>query len=248
MTPKEFATYVRLMTKTNSSTFTDAEILALMKVRQSEIAEAVLEADEDILLLPQYTSLVADQRDYDYPNDIIARIKRVEAKLDGTNWITLHEIDLGDISSPIATEADIVANFNNQQVGQSNPNGARFDIIRKSLVIYSGTIIDVASGLRIYCDTYPTAITDLTSTTDMSQDPSATTHGVPIPLHRVWAKGVIIDYKSSRPKPIPLTETEKKYEYDLNKAIKTLKHGNLDREVIGDLPSSYDIANNGFDY
>lgn len=48
MTPVEFANHVRFMTRTNSTTFTDAEILALMKIRQDEIAKAILEADEDI--------------------------------------------------------------------------------------------------------------------------------------------------------------------------------------------------------
>ena len=94
MTPVEFAYHVRFMTRTNSTTFTDAEILALMKIRQDEIAKAILEADEDILLIPQYTSLVADQREYPLPQDMLSSIKRVEAKLDGTNFIKLNELDV----------------------------------------------------------------------------------------------------------------------------------------------------------
>ena len=248
MTPTEFATFVRLKTKTNSTTFVDADILAFMAVRQDEIAEAILKADEDILLVPQYTDLKADQRDYMMPSDILTRIKRVEAKLDGTNWIPLTEIDITRIDYPIVTEANITSVFNNSQLSDGNSNGARFDILRKSLSLYSGTIIDVTDGLRLWCDTYPTAVTDLSSSTDMSVDPSTTTHGIPRSMHRIWAKGVIIDYKESKDKPIPLTEREQAYEFDLQKAIQVLKHGNLDREVIGDLPSSSTRGYEGYDY
>ena len=92
MTPAEFATYVRKKTKTNSTTFSDAEMLAYMKVRQDELAKDILDADEDILLIPQYTSLVADQREYPLPQDMLASIKRIEAKLDATNFIPLCEL------------------------------------------------------------------------------------------------------------------------------------------------------------
>ena len=84
--------------------------------------------------------------------------------------------------------------------------------------------------------------------TDMSIDPSTTTHGIPRELHELWARGVIIDYKGSREKPIPLSEQELSYRVDLEKAIETLKQGNLDREVIGALPPASDRGNEGFDY
>ena len=248
MTPAEFTTHVRFKTRTNSTTFPDAQILALMKIRQDEIAEAILRADEDILLIPQYTSLVVDQREYPMPTDILSRIKRVETKLDGTDWIPLTEIDITSIDTPVATEAEITDAFNNLQLSADNPTGARFDIMRKSIVVYSGTITNVAAGMRIYVDTYPTAVSDLTSTTDMSIDPTDTTHGIPRPLHKMWARGVIIDYKESREKPIPLTERELNYKLDLQLAIETLKHGNLDREVLGELPPATHRGNYGSDY
>lgn len=232
MTPADFAAYVRFKTRTNSSTFTDADILVLMKERQDEIAAAILEADEDILLIPQTVDLVASAttREYPLPTDIISRIKRVEAKLDGTNWVKLTEIDITKIDYPIASETDITNVFANGE------GSARFDILRKALVIYSGTITAGDEALKVYVDTYPAAITDLTSTTEMNIDPSTTTHGIPRPMHKIWATGVIIDYKTSREKPIPLTEREVNYEIDLQKAIKTLKHGNMDREVIASVP------------
>jgi len=248
-TPAKFAAYVRYKTKTNSTTFPDAEILAYMEVRQDEIARAILKADEDILLIPQEDDLVADQREYSFPADILSRIKRVEAKLDATDFIPLTEIDINQIDYPIATEADITAIFNNSQLSKGNPNGARFDILRRALYILSGTITDVTDGLKVWCMTYPAVITDLTeATTDMSVDPSDTTHGIPREMHEIWARGVIIDYKESKEKPIPLTERELVYKTDLQETIETLKHGNLDREVLGHLPPQSDRGNEGVDY
>ena len=248
MTSTEFTTHVRYKTRTNSTTFTDAEIMALMKIRQDEIARAILRVDEDILLIPQTCDLVADQREYPFPSDIIAKIKRVEVKLDGTNWIPITEIDVTDIGYSIASESNITSIFNNQQANKENPSGARFDIRRKAIYILSGTITAVTTGLRLLVSTYPSAIAALDGTTDMATDPSDTTHGIPRALHELWARGVTIDYKESRQQPIALSETEKNYKNDLNLAIETLKHGNLNREVYGSIPSGGSRGNEGSDY
>lgn len=242
MTPYEYAAHVRFMTRTNSTTFPDADILRLMKIRQDEIAKAILEADEDILLIPQYTSLVADQREYPLPADMLSSIKRVEAKLDGTNFIKLNELDVTTYGKTINTESEITQQFFNEE------GLAYFDLSRKSLVIYSGTITSVANGLKILVNTWPAAITDLTSTTDMSQDPSTTTHGIPREMHEIWTRGVIIDWKSSREKPIPLSEKEQVYGIDLVKAINSLKPQNLDRNFCGKLPPDSSRGNNGYNY
>src|SRR3989304_6854310 len=192
MTPAEFATIVRFKTRTNSTTFTDAQILALQKERQREIAQEIVKADEDILLVPQYTSLVADQREYPYPTDMLSRIKRLEGKLNGTDWVKLNEMDLPDDQKPVATEANITSRYSNLE------GEAFFDIKRRSVFLYTGTIIAVTSGLRLWVNTWPTAITGLTEAVqDMSTDPSVTTHGIPTELHKVWATGVVIDWKSS---------------------------------------------------
>ena len=246
-TAVKFATYVRLKTKTSSTTFSDTDILTFMEWRQDEIARAILKVDEDILLIPQTTGLVADQREYPFPSDIIARIARASAKFDGTNWIPMEEIDIKQIGFPVATEANIVAKFNSMQFSNGNPLGARYDIRRKSLYLYSGAISTVTAGLKLYVNTYPSTITSLAGTDDLSADPSTTTHGIPRALHEIWARGVIIDYKSGKEKPIPLNETELNYERDLDKAIETLKHGNLDRQILGELPPASDIWNDGYD-
>ena len=102
--------------------------------------------------------------------------------------------------------------------------------------------------LKILVNTWLEPVGDLSATNDMSQDPSTTTHGIPRELHEIWARGVIIDWKSSREKPIPLSEKEQVYGIDLVKAINSLKPQNLDRNFTFQLPSASTIGNNGFDY
>lgn len=242
MTPAQFASHVRFMTRTNSTTFTDASILALMVARQDELAKDIIDADEDILLIPQYASLVANQREYPLPQDILSSLKRIEAKLDGTNYIKLDELDTSKINTDIITESEITGQFSNEA------DNAFFDLSRKSIIIYSGTITSVTDGLRVWVNTWPTAISDLSGSNDMSQDPSTTTHGIPRELHEIWARGVIIDYKSSREKPIPLTEKELSYKVDKIVAINSLKPQNMDRSVIASIPPASKRGNDGADY
>jgi len=244
MTPLAFAAYVRKKTRTNSTTFPNADILSYMAVRQDELAKNIIDVDEDILLIPQYTSLVANQREYPLPQDMLSSIKRVEAKLDGTNFIPLYEFDSGKYRYTIKTEADITQNFTNED------GNAFFDLSRKALTIYSGSITSVTDGLAVWVNTWPEAITDLASEVDMSQDPSTTTHGIPRELHEIWARGVIIDFKESKEKPIPLSEREQFYKVDKMEAINSLKPENRSRTVHFNLPasSSQSDGNNGQDY
>jgi hypothetical protein len=215
-------------------------MLILANVVKNQVCQRALETDEDIFLIPQTTDLVASTttREYPFPSDILGRIKRVEAQLDGTNWIKLFEMDLTDHDKPVSTEANITYYFSN------NEGKAKYDIMRKSLIIYSGTITATTDGLKLWLMTWPSDLTDMTSLTDLSQDPSTTTHGVPKELHKSIADGIVIEWKGSREKPIPLTESEQKWEFDLGKAIESLKHGNLDREIQGDVPTgTYDMTN-----
>jgi len=95
MTFAKFTTLVRFYTSTNSTTFTDANVLILSNIFKDSIAEQLSkEVGEDIFGLRLTRSMVADQREYDLPADVMARIKYIEAKLDGTDWVTLRETDL----------------------------------------------------------------------------------------------------------------------------------------------------------
>lgn len=244
MTGKAFVDYIRLKTRTNSGTFTDTEILALANVRLDTIAHEVLDVDEDIFVTPMKTNLIAGNREYPFPQSLLSRIKYVEAKFDGTNWAKLTEMDLHQYTRT-TDETYILSRFANEE------GKAFYDIDRKSLWIYSGAIANVELGLKLWCNVYPAyldASRIANNVTDMSVDPTDTTFGFPRELHEIWARGVIIDWKESREKPIPLTQSELAYRVDLQNAIFKMKHGNLDRSVIAQIPPASDRGNNGANY
>lgn len=243
MTPAEAAAYIRLRTRTNSTTFSDANILILWNVVKNDICQRALETDEDIFTVPTYMNLVANQREYPLNSNILSRIKRVEAKLDGTNFLKLTSFDLLDHDKPVTPEANITTYFSNEE------GNCFYDLMRKAIWIYSGTITSVTDGLRVWVNTYPANISDMTSATDMSVDPSTTTHGVPKELHKVTCEGVIIEWKGSREKPIPLTDNELLHENHIEKAIQTLKKESYDTEVQGQLPDNLSgVGDDGSDF
>lgn len=243
----ELATYIRTKTRTNSTTFPDSMMLPFVTFRQDELARKLMNSlseDEDMFLTPHTADLVASstQRDYGFPSDILSRVKRVEATFDGTTWVRLLPISMNDY--PFTHDEDtITSHFTNEE------GKCKYKLQRKSIFIYSGTIIAVTGGLKLWCFNYPTLISDLTeNTNDIEDDPDTTHHGFPRELHELLARGVIIDYKESREKPIPLTEREQKYEYDVVQAIATLKHGDQNKEIIGSLPPAVERGNDGQDY
>jgi len=238
MTPAELVASVRLNTRTDATTLSNADFLIWLNDRIDDVATDILEADERILLIPQTDGLVEDQREYAEPSDILSRLTRVEAKFDGTNWVKLEEKAITDISHPLV-EANIVNNYANLE------GEAFFYIARKAINILSGSISTVASGLKMWVDTWPAHKTDATDTVDISVDPSTTTHGIPRALHQLLKMGIIIDYKSSREKPIPLTEREGQYDKIKKKAIATLKKAYMDRDIIGWLPPASERWDDG---
>ena len=233
MTPAQLTSYVRLKTKTNSTTFPDANILLLANMFIDDFAKEIIKVNEDYFGMPQTTNLVEDQREYSLPCELLNQIKFVEAKLDGTNWVALSELDLTTYHRP-TNESEIVANFANGE-GQ-----AFFDIFRNSLWIYSGTIIDVEAGLKLWSLDFPAHLDDLTSTTDMSVDPSTTTHGFPRAFHELLCRRIVIEKKELGDKPIALTTHEQKFDTDFYRAIDSLRPANLDRAVKGELPATDD--------
>lgn len=240
MTPAELATYVRFKTRTNTTTFTDANILALLKIRCVEIASKLLETGNDEFLISYTEDLVDNTRFYAFQDDFM-KLKKVEAKLDQTNFIVLEQMDISQHDKP-TDETNITYQFSNLE------GEAFYDLQHDGIYIYSGTIEDVTDGLVTKYAKEPAVITDLASVVDMSAYLTATTHGYPKRVHELLARGVIIDYKESREKPIPLTEREAKYEFDLQKAINELKNADLDNEIIARLPDQQDRGNEGAEF
>lgn len=237
MTPAQFASYIRLKTKTNSTTFSDADILVYANIVKDDIAKEVTKANEDYFGIELLRDLKVGERKYLFPTYLMNQMKFLQAKLDGTNWVTLEEFDVTSYERP-TDEDSIRANF----VGKK----PAFDIFGNEIAIYSDSaIIDVTGGLKLWAIIYPADLSSLSGTGDMSINPSLTSFGMPRQLHKVWATKVIIEYKSSKEKPIPLSEQELSVDKDLTDAINSLKLQNLDRGVVATVPNN---DNNGQDY
>lgn len=228
MTPATFASLARKMTRTNSTTFPDADILLFANAFKDEMAAEIVELDEDYFVMEFTRDLVADQRAYAFPAEVLTQIKYVEAKLDDSKWSVLDEFDLNGLKKP-TNEANIILHFSSRL--------PQFDLNARALKIFSGdAIIAVTDGLKLNATMYPKDLSDLTLTTDMSLDPSSTEFGIPRPMHELLCRRVIIAFKSSKDKPIPLSEKELSFENDWERVRKQMKGQNKGRSTVPKMP------------
>jgi len=242
MTTTEFATLVRYKTKTNSTTFTDAQILLLMNIFKNEISSQIVERNADYFLTSETFDLVASSttRIYAFNANILARMHKVEIKFASgdsrfpSNYIKNY--------SGSETESEIVKHYGNSE-------GQFAHTIRgKGIFILSGTIIAVSAGGQIFYYLYPADFTALNGSTDMAADPSASTFGFPRQFHELLARRVAIEYKGSQPKPLPLNRHEQNYENDLQLALDSIAHRDESGDIIGDSLPDNETGHNGWDY
>ena len=241
MTTTEFATLIRTeKTKTNSTTFSDARILALANIFIKEIASQIIERNVGYFLVPTTFNLVADQRQYGFPDDMLDRMHKVEFKFVSTSSRFPSKF-IKDYEGS-ETESEIVKQYGNSE-GQF-----AHTIRRRALFILSGTIIAVTGGGRLWYHTYPAALTSLAGSTEMAVDPSTTTFGIPIQFQELLARRISIEYKSNQPKPLPLSRHELNYENDLKAALDRLSHPDNSGEIISNSLPLSETGNNGWDY
>lgn len=242
MTPVDFATYVRKGTHTNVNTFPDADILLYAGIAMDKIASRICDYDEDYFGAPQTTDLVNNQREYPLPTDMLNHIKKVEASFDQTSWVNLTELDLSTYTFT-TDEATIVNYFSNYQYN------CFYFIYRGALWIMSGTLANFSPGnacLKLWSYQWPSHITDLTSTTDISIDPNNISAGFPRVAHESLADYVIIKYKLQADKPMQLTDAENSWEDNMLKNIRTLTELNKDRSINATMPKNQGLYDNGF--
>src|SRR4051794_5420838 len=87
MTGTQLATLIRYYTKTDSTVFTDANMLILVNSIKDDFASQITERNENFFIIPQTQNLVASSvtaREYALPDDLLNDIQTVEAALDST--------------------------------------------------------------------------------------------------------------------------------------------------------------------
>jgi|GEM_PF-1916306 len=242
MTSTEFATLIRYKTKTNSTTFTDAQILLLANIFKNEIAGKIVDRNLGYFLLPYTFNLVASSssREYAFPADILNRMHKLEIKF-STDDARFPSTYIKDYQGS-ETESEIVKNFSNSQGGFAHT------IRRQKLFILSGTISAVTSGGNLWYHIFPADLSSLVGSTDMSVDPSSTSFGFPKQFHELLARRVSIEWKGAQPKPQPLNRHELNYENDLQLALDSLSHPDNSAEIIGNSLPIEETGNNGWNY
>lgn len=236
MTPAQFASYIRYKTKTNATTLPDADLLILANIVKDDIAKEAIKANEDYFGMKFLRNLEAGKRGYSFPSDILSQIKYLQVKLDGVTQKEIEQFDVTQYKRP-TDEADIIANWQGKK--------PQFDVFGSSLYIYSDSaIIDVTDGMELWAIIYPEDLASLAGTNDMSVPTTNTSFGMPRQLHKVWATKVIVEYKTGKEKPIPLTETEARVDLDITLAVNSLKGLDLNRSIIATVS---DDTNNGQD-
>ncbi len=237
MTGVQFASYIRKQTRTNSTTFPDADIVLFANPGKDDIASKITKTDEDYFGIWMVRNIVADKRNYAFENTQLNHMKRLEAKLDGTNWKKLVEYDVNTLG--ITTdEASIVSYFSGKRPG--------FDIFGNELFLLNdAAIINVTEGLKLWTIIYPSdiATATLSSTDDLSVPASSTEFAVPRQFHLLWADDVVIKWKNSQPKRVALTKNEIQWEQRLAEVLGEIKGMNKDRVIEATVPSD-----NGQDY
>lgn len=235
MTGTNFATYVRYLTQTDTGTLTDAELVLLMNVEKDNLAQEIAtNVDESYFVMRDVRDLEADTRNYTYPTDFLKSLKYVAAKLDGTNIVYLRETDYGYIESrglALLENAQIKNEFSN-----TDP---RYLLSNNELTILSGDdITAVSDGLIIEAEVYPEDFetSDLSGSTDLSIASATTAVRLPRPATKTLAKMVSIAYKTSKDKPLPLTEDERLLPIDKEKLFDQLRGRNAVRVITGHVP------------
>jgi hypothetical protein len=234
MTGTQFSQLIRKWTSTNSATLTDADLVVFANAVKDDLAELIVaNVDEGYFNATDTRDLEAGVRNYTYPSDWLKSMRYISAKLDGVKTTTLDEVDFGFIAKhqmPLE-ESYIVDMFSNRRPA--------FYFSGNELNILSGSaIIAVTGGLTIVSEIYPEDLTTthLSGSTDLSVASATTTCRLPRSAHMPWATLVSIAYKSSKDKPLPLTDNEKKVAVDLEEMYKKLRGRNAVREVTASVP------------
>jgi len=240
----------RKKVKANSTTFSDSDMLLYIKAKLPIFQTDIEAVNEDYFGSIEYRDLIATgtgvttvdevevlTREYNLPSDMIPRLNRVYAKLDGSNWIALKEYDEVDISVPFK-EDNIKSRFDNSE------GIAGYHIFRGSLFILSGEIEeDIENGLEIWTYAF-TSIPGSIPTAGSDDDVEMEVYGIPESLQELFAVALGMEWKSNQAVPIPFNSSEANFYALYDKELKKLKGLNRSREIAFEKPrNSYD---NGF--
>lgn len=234
MTGTQLATLIRRKTRTTTATYSDADMLVDVNQAMEEIAGRIQTIRPEIWNMLVTFDLVADQREYSFPADVLNSIVSLELKFTSSGDYVPANALRNVPHDDVLQESIIVGTYNN-----STPD---YFIRRKAIYLLSSTITAVTDGGRIVYNAFPATLPNLSGSTDLSIDPTTITHGFPREFHELLARHASIAYKDLN--SIPLGETEKNYENDLEKKLDEFSIVDQSLEEIASVPRG--TSNDGF--
>ena len=247
----DIASLARKKTKTNSATFTDADMILYMKAKLPQFQADIEEVNEDLMGSIEYrdlrvtgttgvyvdTGVTYVSREYNLPSDMIPRIKTISAKLNGTDWVRLKNYDLNDIKIPFE-EDRILETFTNDE------GIAGYELFRSSIFLLTGAITSVVSGgLKIWTYSFTSAPATM-PVVSSAEDVELDMYGIPETMHELFAIALGMEWKSNQDVPVPYSSGEQNFYALYAKMLSGLKGLDRDREMSFQRP--VDRYNNGF--
>jgi len=238
MTGVQLAALVHKKTKTNTTTFTLADMLVYANIFKDEIASKIQQRRSEIWNIPSLDDLADDQREYAFPSDVLNNIVSLELKFSAAGDYVIATPLARRHYADVLQESKIVNDFDNLD--------PRYFIRRQAIYILSGTIVEVTDGFKLVYNAFPADLADLEGLADLSVDPTTTTHGFPREFHELWARRVGIEYKNNN--DMALSRKDLEYDRDLEATLDEFSIPNLDEEIVGALPPASHRGDDGYDY
>lgn len=213
MTLGNIAAKARALTKTDTTSYTDANLLIDLNIWYEKVASMIFESqdatDFDDARATNYpvqtTPMIANQRDYTIPvSERMLKIKRVDITWDGTNWYRATPQDTGNYPGGIgfyngsSVDAQLDQNF-----VKTSPC---YDTAYNSLWIYPMPVAeDVTNGgkIRVEWQRNVTAFTTSDYTSVLTD--STAVPGFDAPFHPILAWGAAFEAATANNLPqLPL--------------------------------------------
>lgn len=200
MTLSDISATARFLTNSDSTSYTDAQLLININTWYQKVVSMIFESqdesDFDDARNTDYpietTPMAAGVRDYPIPvSNAVLKIKRVDLTYDGTNWYRGRPIDDGSVTYDMGANSTIT----DQNFIKQNP---RYDVKYNAVFIYPAPVTaDVTAGgsIRIEWERNVTPFTSGELTT------GTVVPGFDAPFHPMLAQGAAYDYAFARQLP-----------------------------------------------
>lgn len=209
MTLGDIATKARSLTNTDTSNYTDADLLIDINIWYQKAVSMIFESQDDSDFddarstdYPvQTTPMIAGQRDYTMPvSEKVLKIKRVDMTYDGTHWYRARPFDTGTLDTGIGFDqaSSTDTNFDGNFIKEAPV----YDTSYGSLWIAPMPLTaDVSAGglIRVEWERNVTAFTSADYTSVLTD--STVIPGFDAPFHPILAYGAAWERAISRQLP-----------------------------------------------